>query len=95
MEPLLWILFYNAVLCKAVSRGIFLRAFADDLVALETDNDEESLMTKVNYALFQINEWVQEKGMHNAPAKMKAIIMVGRKNISFQIRKTEVVLKKS
>lgn len=67
--PTLWNIVLNSIFELDLGEGLYLRAFADDLVLIGVAATAASLISKINSALEKIAKWGQDNGLEFAPAK--------------------------
>lgn len=79
LGPLLWNVFYNVLLKLRTPEGFRMVAYTDDLALVGTAKESETLEMRANQALFEVQEWLEEKCMKTATEKTEAIMLSGRK----------------
>lgn len=73
--PVLWNIFYDAVLSLPVPPGVKVVAYVDDIAVLETAHTGPLLEDIMNPALNTIHRWMSENGLEVAPQKTEAILL--------------------
>lgn len=75
LGPVLWNIFYDAVLSLPVPPGIKIVAYADDIAILATAHNGPLLEEIVNPNLQSVNIWMSDNGLQIAPQKTEAIML--------------------
>ena len=82
LGPLLWNVLYDGVLRLDVPRDVRTIAFADDLMVMVIDRNEEGIVGKARDVVAKINDWLLERQLELAPEKTEIVALVGRKKTS-------------
>lgn len=79
LGPILWNVGYDGVLGVPVPAEVELVGYADDLVILVVDRDQEALAEKATKAIDEIMRWMVAAGLELATHKTEALLLTGRK----------------
>lgn len=79
LGPILWNMGYDGVLSVKVPVGVQLVGYADDLVVIVVDRDQDMLAGKASLAIEAIMRWMADAGLELATQKTEALLLTGRK----------------
>lgn len=73
--PVLWNLYYDALLTIPLPVGVEIIAYADDIAILATAHTGPLLEQALNPALQSVHQWMTENGLEVAPHKTEALLL--------------------
>nr|CAH7760213.1 unnamed protein product [Callosobruchus chinensis] len=85
LGPILWNVMYDGVLKLEVPDGVKSIASANDLALIVAAKNEQDLVTKANYSLWLVENWMETHHLQLAPEKTEAVLLKGGR-ISAEIK---------
>lgn len=82
LGPVLWNVFYNAVLNLDIETGVKLVAYADDLAIMVKEKDRNRLEDKCSYAIYRVLTKLKEIGLKVAVKKTEVMLMLSKRTIN-------------
>lgn len=82
LGPVLWNLLYDDLFKIELPEGVTLIGFADDVAMTVVAKTEETLMTRANFALDYVADWMKTRHLELAPQKTEAVILTRKRKMT-------------